>query len=74
MAAGAKITTQCTLGDNISIGTNSVVNKSFVESNAMLAGAPARFIKGEQPWYVRDGSDYAMKVDRIEQLKIEMGL
>ena len=55
-ATGAKITSEITLGNNISIGANSVVNKSVVNKSymgdsALIAGAPAKYIKDKEPWY-----------------------
>lgn len=40
---GAKIWGKITIGDNVAIGANSVVNKS-IESNVTVAGIPARII------------------------------
>jgi serine O-acetyltransferase len=45
---GAKIFGDIKIGDNIAIGANSVVNKSFLESNQTIAGIPARTIKFEK--------------------------
>ena len=73
LATGAKMTSNLTLGDNISVGANSVVNKSF-NSNCMIAGAPAIKIKDAEAWYVRDGQEYSDKVDGIEKLKITLNL
>ncbi len=42
---GAKIYGNIKIGNNIAIGANTVVNKSFLEDNIMLAGAPAKRIK-----------------------------
>ncbi|SEC17710.1 serine O-acetyltransferase [Maribacter dokdonensis] len=42
---GAKIFGEIQLGDNIAIAANSSVNKSFMESNILLAGSPAKRIK-----------------------------
>lgn len=67
------MTTRLTLGDNISVGANSVVNKSF-SSDCMIAGAPAVRIKDAVAWYERDGESYANKVKRIEELKQKMNL
>ena len=73
LSTGAKITTRCELGNNVSIGANSVVNKSF-EGNCMIAGAPAIMKKQEQAWYERDGEYYADMVKKVESLKIQMGI
>lgn len=74
LSTGAKITSKLTLGDNISVGANSVVNKSFTESNIMIAGAPAKYIKNTDAWYKRDGSKYTDRVNAIEQLKRDLNL
>ncbi len=73
LATGAKITSKIQLGNNVSIGANSVVNKSF-DSNIMIAGSPARIIKDAEAWYVRDGESYYRKVQLIEELKNRMNL
>lgn len=73
LATGAKMTSRLTLGDNVSVGANSVVNKSF-SSDCMIAGAPAVRIKDAIAWYERDGEAYANKVKRIEELKQRMNL
>lgn len=73
LATGAKITSHLTIGDNVSVGANSVVNKSF-PSDCMIAGAPATRIKDAIAWYNRDGEAYANKVRLIEELKAKMNL
>lgn len=42
---GVKIFGDIVLGNNIAIGANSTVNKSFLEEGIMIAGSPARKIK-----------------------------
>lgn len=69
LSTGAKVTSKIVLGDNISIGANSLVNKSNIEGNVMLAGTPARIIKTTEAWYIRDGKAYSSKIDKIESLK-----
>ena len=71
LSTGAKMTSKLNLGNNVSVGANSVVNKSFDEDNIMIAGAPAKLIKSAQPWYIRDGIEYSQKVEFIEKLKQE---
>lgn len=73
LATGAKMTSRLTLGDNVSVGANSVVNKSFT-SDCMIAGAPAAKIKDAIAWYVRDGELYTNRVMQIEELKKRMNL
>ncbi len=72
LSTGVKMTTKLTLGDNISIGANSLVNKSVGGSNFMIAGMPAKIIKEAPAWYIRDGETYKRRVEAIERLKKEM--
>jgi serine O-acetyltransferase len=44
---GAKIFGNVEIADNIAIGANSVVNKSFYEKGISIAGAPARKINNK---------------------------
>ena len=59
---------------DISVGANSVVNKSLPEGNVMIAGAPAKVIKPAEPWYIRDGKSFTDKVKAIEELRTKMKL
>lgn len=43
--AGAKIFGKIEIADGVHIGANAVVNKSFIEPNTVIAGAPARVIQ-----------------------------
>lgn len=45
IAPGVKIYGDINIADNIAIGANSSVNKSFMESGIMIAGSPAKRIK-----------------------------
>ena len=72
LATGAKITSQCILGNNILVGANSVVNKSFENDNIMIAGAPAKVIKDASPWYFPEGSIYASRVEKVEMLRKQL--
>lgn len=74
LSTGAKITSKVTLGKNISVGANSVVNKSFVDGNIMIAGAPAKIIKPMDAWYIRDGQIFSERVNAIEKIKQKMNL
>lgn len=44
---GAKIFGDITIADNIAIGANSVVNKSFYEKGISIAGVPAKKINNK---------------------------
>lgn len=74
-STGAKIVYQLTLGDNITIGANSVVNK--IEDNvknSMIAGIPAKVIKDSIAWYDRDGAEYQRRVKNVLELKEALGV
>lgn len=73
LASGAMIMKGTKLGDNVSVGANSYVNKSF-DSNLLIAGLPAKSIKHSEVWYKRDGIHYSEKVRQIEELRKRMGL
>ncbi|OWV14383.1 hypothetical protein [Fibrobacter sp. UWB5] len=72
LSTGAKITSKVNLGNGISIGANSLVNKDCVEDNVLLAGMPAKVIRQSEIWYIRDSFD--KKVERIEELKKQYGI
>lgn len=42
---GAKIFGDIVIGDNVKIGANAVVNKSFPEGDCTLVGVPARKVR-----------------------------
>ncbi len=67
LSTGAKITSKIKLGNNISIGANSLVNKDCEQDNVLLAGMPAKVIKQEETWYVRDS--YEERIKRVEDLR-----
>lgn len=65
LSTGGKIIGDITLGDNISVAANGVVNKSFADANQLLVGVPAS-VKREQPvWYIKDGEKYHSRVEKI---------
>ena len=73
LASGATIMgPNVTLDDNVSIATNSMVNKSFSEPNILLAGTPASIKATALPWYERDGSEFMKRVTTVERLREEM--
>lgn len=70
LSTGAKIIGNVQLGDNVSVGANSVVNKNVLEGNCLLTGIPALKKKDEFAWYIRDGKKYETKVKKIEELRM----
>jgi serine O-acetyltransferase len=45
LGPGVKIVKPVTLGNNVKIGANAVVDKDFFEDNIVLAGVPAKIVK-----------------------------
>lgn len=73
VSAGAKIIKDIQIGDNVTISVNSVVNRSFLGSNLLLAGMPAIAKQTSYAsWYERDG--FVERVRQVEKLKQQMGL
>ena len=70
LATGAKMTTNLSLGNNVMIGANSLVNKSF-PGGVMIAGAPAREINRRDAWYIEENSVHKTRVASIEELKFK---
>ncbi len=67
LSTGAKITSKIKLGNNISIGANSLVNKDCEQDNVLLGGMPAKIIKQEETWYIRDSFDKKVRI--VEELR-----
>jgi serine O-acetyltransferase len=72
LATGVKMTTNLSLGNNVMIGANSLVNKSFPGGGIMIAGTPAREIKKRNAWYIEENSVHKIRVASIEELKLKM--
>ena len=47
IAPGVKMFGKIVIADNIAIGANAVVNKSFLEPNVSIAGVPAKVVNHE---------------------------
>lgn len=67
LSTGAKITSSKELGNNVTIGANSLVNKTFEGDNLLIGGIPAKPLKESDSWYVRDA--YEARVKLVEDLK-----
>lgn len=74
LATGVKMTKKVVLGNNVSVGANSLVNKEIHGDNIMIAGSPAKFIKESPAWYVRDGETYYNRVQQVKELYASMFL
>lgn len=70
MGTGAVISKHVTLYDNVKICANTLINKSFDESNVVLAGQPASIKKyNEENWMqCYDGNSSTMWQDRYEKI------
>jgi serine O-acetyltransferase len=56
---GAKIFGDIEIADNVAIGVNSVVNKSFLEPGITIAGIPAKKISNQGSGHlIIKGTDY----------------
>lgn len=71
---GVKIIKHVELGDNVMIGANSVVNKSFSNGNVVIAGVPAEIKKTQKPWYIVDKEDVKKRVEAINNMKMKMNV
>lgn len=67
LSTGVVITNKVNLGNGISIGANSIVNKECIDDNVMLAGQPAVIKKHKEVWYNR--APFEERHDKIEQLR-----
>jgi serine O-acetyltransferase len=68
LATGAKMTSKIVLGNNVSVGANSLVNKSIEGDNILIGGMPAVKIKDAPAWYIRSDEDYDKRVQKINDL------
>ena len=73
VGSGARINKSITLGDNVQIASNSVVNRSAYQSNLVLAGMPAEIKKHNvHRWY--EGWKAEEMYNRIETKRIADGI
>lgn len=68
LSTGAVVAGKIELGDNVMVGANSFVNRSFPEGNALLAGAPAKQVKTRSSWYDGEGDDYKQRAEAVFRL------
>lgn len=74
VGSGAMLMGPIHLGNGVSVASQSLVNKSFEESEIMLAGVPAMLKKKRKIWYEEENSVHFERVKRIEILKSKYGL
>ena len=74
LSTGAKVIGDMTIGDCVSVGANSLVNKDF-PNNLLIAGAPADIKRSSYlSWIERDGVRFKKRVSEIEDMKKQIGL
>lgn len=75
LSTGAKVVGSISLGNNVTIAANSLVNRSFTDDNVLLAGIPS-VVKKEiyKSWIDRDGDLFKDRVRQIEELKVKMSI
>ena len=72
-SSGCRINKPITLGNNVQICANSVVNKSITDNDIVLGGMPAQIKKTNVAiWY--EGWEAEEWKNKVEQLKMQMGL
>jgi len=69
LSTGVIIVGNIELNDNITISSNSMVNKSFDQQNTLIGGYPAKILKDRKAWYLEDGEQYNQRVMAINKLK-----
>lgn len=72
LSTGAIISNHVELGDSITMGANSTLNRSCNQDSVLLVGSPALVKKESEPWYVRDGERFQKRVQAIEALKCSL--
>lgn len=72
VGSGARVISDINLSDDITVGANSVVNRSFEQNGVLLTGIPATIKKQSVPWYLT--SIHKNRFEKIEKLKIKMGV
>jgi serine O-acetyltransferase len=68
---GVKIYGPIEIADNIAIGANSVVNRSFIESGITIAGNPARKISNKGSIGLLIKATDVISAHKQDNLKIE---
>ena len=72
LRTGVRIVKRISLANNVQVASNSVVNKSYVNNNILLAGMPAEIKKEVKPWY--QGWEAELWHKHIENLRDKLGL
>jgi serine O-acetyltransferase len=69
ISSGVIILGSITIANNTTISANSLVNKSFSDSNVLIGGTPAKILKQRDPWFeCEKNPKYAAAVKQIKKL------
>jgi serine O-acetyltransferase len=69
ISSGVIILGAIAIADNTTISANSLVNKSFSDSNILIGGTPAKIIKQKEAWFECDSDKrFASAVKQIKKL------
>ena len=71
LSTGVKMTKKVSIGNGVSVGANSLVNKDVPYNNVLIAGMPANVIKDSPVWWEK-GDRYLERVRKVEALKKEL--
>lgn len=72
LSTGSIVTGAQEIGDYVTVGANSLVNKNYPGSNFLLVGTPAEKKKEASAWYHGDSRREA--VEYLENIKSEYGI
>ncbi len=72
LSSGAKVYKDIKISDFVTVGMNSVVNSNIDTGCSFVAGQPAAYIKKQEPWFKRDGTQYFERVKNVEKLKNQL--
>ena len=73
ISSGVIILGAVTIGDNTTISANSLVNKSFLDSNVLIGGTPAKVISVRDAWFeCEENKRFASAVKQIKELREAM--
>lgn len=69
ISTGVIITGNIKIPDNVSISSNSLVNKSFNSEDLLIGGTPAIILKERQAWYIEDGKEFQNRILEINKIR-----
>lgn len=73
ISTGVIISGNTNIPDNVSIGANSLVNKTVSKGNVFIAGTPAEIVREKGAWYTcAEHGEFGAAVKKIEELRKNM--